>query len=83
MFQNITQIVKNKLLFNDFKQRRMSLSCSKKIISIETKPELHKKVCKNKDFCSVVMPPEDTRTLEFNQYHKSDREPIIINFPDL
>ena len=34
MFQNITQIVKNKLFFNDTKWRRMALSCSKKTISI-------------------------------------------------
>ena len=31
MFQNKTQIVKNKLYFNDFKQRRMELYCSKKL----------------------------------------------------
>ena len=28
----------------------------------------HKKVCKNKDFCIVVMHSEDTKILEFNQY---------------
>ena len=32
----------------------------------EKKCEPHKKVCKNKDFCKVVMPSEDTKTLEFN-----------------
>ena len=35
----------------------------------------HKKVCGNKDFCNVVMPPEDTKILEFNQNHKA---PFII-----
>ena len=35
MFQNITQIVKNKLFFYDFKRRKtMALCCSKKTISI-------------------------------------------------
>ena len=33
-FQNINQIVKNKLFFNDSKQRRMVLPCSQKSISI-------------------------------------------------
>ena len=32
MFQNITQIVKNKLFFNNSKWRKMALSCSKKTI---------------------------------------------------
>ena len=38
----------------------------------------HKKVCENTDFCNVVMPSEDTETLEFNQYRKSDKAPFII-----
>ena len=32
---------------------------------------------KNKDFCKAVMPFEDTKILEFNQYQKSDKEPFI------
>ena len=44
----------------------------------ENKRESHKKVCKNKDFCNVVMPFEDTKMLEFNQYKKSDKAPFII-----
>ena len=40
--------------------------------------ESHKKVCENKDFCKVVMSPEDTKTLEFNQYQKSDKASFII-----
>ena len=31
MFQNITQIVKNELLFNDFERRKMPLSFSKRL----------------------------------------------------
>ena len=37
----------------------------------ERKPESHKKVWENKDFCNVIM-PSDTNALEFNQYQKSD-----------
>ena len=33
------------------------------------KIESHKKVCENKDFCNAVMPFENTKILEFNQYH--------------
>ena len=32
------------------------------------KLESHKKICKNKDFCNVIMPSGDTKILEFNQY---------------
>ena len=35
---------------------------------IKSKHKSHKKVCENKDFCGVLMPPEDTKILEFNQY---------------
>ena len=34
----------------------------------KSKLELHKRVCENKDFCNVIMPSEDTKILEFNQY---------------
>ena len=36
------------------------------IVLEQKKLELDKKVCKNKDFCSVTMPSEDTKILEFN-----------------
>ena len=39
--------------------------------------ESHQKVCENEDFCNVVVPSEDTKILEFNQYHKSDKTFII------
>ena len=44
----------------------------------ENKRESHKKVCENKDFCNVVIRSEDTKTLEFNQYQKSDKVPFAI-----
>ena len=37
-----------------------------------------KSYVKNKDFCSIVMPFQDTKILEFNQYQKSDKAPFII-----
>ena len=44
----------------------------------ENKCISHKKVREDKDFCNVVMPSEDTKILEFNQYKKSDKAPFII-----
>ena len=44
----------------------------------ENKLESHKTLCKNKKFCNVIMPSEDTKILEFNQYPKSDKAPFII-----
>ena len=35
-------------------------------------------MCENKKFCNVIMPSEDTKILEFNQYQKSDKVPFII-----
>ena len=48
--------------------------------SFATKSKLqsHKTVCENKDFCNIIMPSEDTKILEFNQYQKSDKAPFII-----
>ena len=37
-----------------------------------------KKCVKIKIFVTVVMPAEDTKVLEFNQYRKSDKAPFII-----
>ena len=30
------------------------------------------------NFCNIIIPSEDTKTLEFNQYKKSDKTPFII-----
>ena len=48
--------------------------------SFRTKKKLesHKKLCENKDFCNGIMPSEDTKILEINQYQKSDKAPFII-----
>ena len=34
----------------------------------ENKLQSHKRLCENKDFCSIIMPSENTKILEFNQY---------------
>ena len=91
IFQNIIHTVKDNLFysFNDFKWRRMTLSCSKNhsefyclncllSFTTENKREYHKKVCEIKMFCSILMPSEDKNILEFNQYQKSDKSPFII-----
>ena len=44
----------------------------------ENKIKSHKKVCKNEDFCGIVIPSEKDNILEFNQYMKSDEKPYII-----
>ena len=44
----------------------------------KNKLDSHKKVYENKDFCDVVMPSEDIKILEFDQYQKSDKTPFII-----
>ena len=36
----------------------------------KNKLELHKKVCENKDFCNVIMPPKGTKILKLNEYQK-------------
>ena len=48
----------------------------------KNKLELHKKLCENKNFCDVVMPSEDTKVLEFNQYQMFDKTQSI-SYADL
>ena len=38
----------------------------------KNKLESLERVCENKDFCNLVMPSENTKTLKFNQYQKYD-----------
>ena len=44
----------------------------------ENKLKSHEKVCKNKDFCGILMPSEKDKIWEFDQYTKSDKVPFII-----
>ena len=46
--------------------------------STENKFRSNKKVFKNKDVCSILMPSEDIKVSEVNQYQKSDKAPFII-----
>ena len=39
---------------------------------------MHKRVCGNKNFSKIIIPSEDTKIFEFNQYQKSDKAPFII-----
>ena len=51
------------------------------VLSFRTKNKLksHKKVCENEDFCNVIMPSEDTKILESNQYQNFYKAPFIIH----
>ena len=53
--------------------------CLNCLHSFRTKNKLgsHKRVCENKDFCTVIISPEDTKISEFNQYQKSHKAPFI------
>ena len=44
----------------------------------QNKLELYKKVYETTDFCNVIIPSEDNKILEFNQYQKSYKAPFII-----
>ena len=44
----------------------------------KNKLQSHKRVCENKDFCNMIIPSEDTKIIELNQYQKSDNAPFII-----
>ena len=44
----------------------------------ENEWESHKKVCENKACSKFVMPSEDTKILELNQYQESDKAPFVI-----
>ena len=39
---------------------------------------MHIRVCENKGFCNIIMPSEDTKILEFNQYQKFHQAVFMI-----
>ena len=45
----------------------------------ENKLKSHEKICKNKDFCGIVMSTEKDYILEFSRYMNSDKTLYIIN----
>ena len=42
------------------------------------KLESRKKVCENKDLCSIIMLSEDTKIIEFDKYQKPDKVQFVI-----
>ena len=48
------------------------------LFRMKNKLESHIKAYENKSFCNAVIPSEDTRILEFNQYHNSDKVQFSI-----
>ena len=48
----------------------------------KSKSESHKRICENKDFYNVIMPFQDTKILEFNQYEKIDEIDGCKNNPE-
>ena len=53
------------------------LNCLHSLIT-ESKIKFHEKVCKNKDFCGIVISSQNKNVLKFNQYIKSDKILYII-----
>ena len=68
------------------KKRRLALFCSKELSALQVgitfrranKLRSHGKVCKNKNFCGIIMLSEKDSIFEFNQYMKPDKTPCII-----
>ena len=46
------------------------------LLQQKSKLESQRRVYEN--YYNIIMPSEDTKILEFNQYQKSDKAPIII-----
>ena len=44
----------------------------------ENKLKSHENVCKNKDFCGIVIPSQKDDIMQFNRCMKSDKMPCII-----
>ena len=44
----------------------------------KNKRQSPKKVWENKDFCNLIMCPENSKILEVNKYQKSDKAPFVI-----
>ena len=54
--------------------------CFNCLHSFRTKNNLqsHRKLCELKDFCGVVIPPESTKILQFNQYGNLIRHHLLF-----
>ena len=62
------------------KKKKRDFYCLNCLHSFRTKNKLksHKRGCENKDFWNVIIPSEDTKILEFNQYQKFEKAPFVI-----
>ena len=61
-----------------FESSCIQFSCFRTGIHFLGKFGLKNQVCENKHFCNIVMPSEDTKISEFNQYQNFEKTPIII-----
>ena len=92
-FQGVNQIPKNKFNDSKWKKMALTCSkgaisiikrncfyCLSCLHFSRTKNKLdsYKRVRGNKDFCNAVMPSEETKILEFNQYQEADKAPFTI-----
>ena len=81
-FQNITQSVKNKLIFSkEITSKHNGDYCFLNCLHLfrtKSKLESHMKVCENKYFCNVSMLSEDTEILEINQYCKLIKHHLLV-----
>ena len=96
MFQNIIQIMKyelflmvqnregcSKIVISIIKRNNIKKSdfyCFNCIHSFRAKNKLEQN--ENKDFCIIIMLPENTKIFEFNQYQKSDKA-SFVGYADL
>ena len=46
--------------------------------STKNKPEKHKKICENYDYCHVEMPTKHNNTIKYNQGEKSIKLPFVV-----
>ena len=46
--------------------------------STKNKLEVHKKICKNHNYCDVEMPTKDNNTIKYNQGEKSIKLPFVV-----
>ena len=49
-----------------------------RVYTTKNKPEAHKKICENHDYCHVEMPNEDNKIIKYNQGEKSTKSSFLI-----
>ena len=53
------------------------LNCFR-VYTTKNKPEAHKKICENHEYCHVEMPNEDNKVIKYSRGEKSIKAPFII-----